>query len=282
MPKKLKVMTSIRNLTLIVLATFLLTNCSSKITIIPDSKFEKVLIELGIDSDGIINGKVLTADINTIEFLSVERKNIYDLTGIEGFKLLKNLSCHENQISDLDLSQNIYLEELNCIGNQINNLDMTKNGILKNLYCSNNQLENLNISKCSNLTILNCFKNKLEVLDISQNKNLKKLICAKNELNLLNVSNNTHLETLNCQKNKLKVLDVSKNINLSDLYCDMNNLKTLDVRNGNNGNFSKFISYNNPELKCILVDNKSGLYLKKWYAGNSIFVENKEECSQTD
>lgn len=41
-------------------------NLYAQITEIPDQYFEQALIDKGIDSDGIINGQVLTSDINTV------------------------------------------------------------------------------------------------------------------------------------------------------------------------------------------------------------------------
>jgi len=49
-------------------------NTTAQITLIPDPKFEQFLIDKGIDSDGIINGQILTADA-----LSVTKMHIYSI-----------------------------------------------------------------------------------------------------------------------------------------------------------------------------------------------------------
>ncbi|QSS96020.1 T9SS type A sorting domain-containing protein [Psychroflexus sp. ALD_RP9] len=70
-------------------------------TAIPDEDFEQALIDLNIDSDGIINGQVLTADIETI--VELDFSNLYDsflynggtitdFTGIEAFTALEILN----------------------------------------------------------------------------------------------------------------------------------------------------------------------------------------------
>ena len=46
------------------LGTF--SEMNSQITLIPDADFEQALIDLGIDSDGMINGQVFTSDIENI------------------------------------------------------------------------------------------------------------------------------------------------------------------------------------------------------------------------
>ena len=82
-------------------------------TAIPDSIFEQKLIDLGLDT-GAIDGYVATANINTIISLNVFNDTIIDLTGIEDFTALEVLNCYFNQITSLDLSQNINLKELRC------------------------------------------------------------------------------------------------------------------------------------------------------------------------
>jgi Leucine-rich repeat (LRR) protein len=73
-------------------------------TMIPDANFEQILINLGYDS-GAINGSVYTAIINTVTSLDVSGSNISDLTGIEDFTALTDLSCQDNQLTSLDVSQ---------------------------------------------------------------------------------------------------------------------------------------------------------------------------------
>lgn len=61
----------------------------SQTTAIPDVNFEQVLINLGIDSDGTINGQILTADALQVTHLYITSSSpnsfIQDVTGIEAF-----------------------------------------------------------------------------------------------------------------------------------------------------------------------------------------------------
>jgi hypothetical protein len=76
------------------------------------------------------------------------------------------------------------------------------------------------------------------------------------------VTKNLALTFLNCGFNKLTSLDVSKNTTLKVLSCPNNLLTGLNVKNGNNlamiknsnGNYG-MLSFDNPGLKCIQVDN---------------------------
>ena len=100
----------------LLLVMFLFVTCSNDdedfFVSIPDKNFEQSLIELGIDTDGIINGQVLTSDVSGITELQLEWKGISDLTGIEDFVSLTNLYCGSNQLTSLDVSNNKSLEVL--------------------------------------------------------------------------------------------------------------------------------------------------------------------------
>jgi hypothetical protein len=103
----------------------------SQKTYVPDNNFEQKLINLGIDS--ALDDSVTTANINTVSTLDVNSQGISDLTGIEDFTALTSLIAYSNNLSSLDLSQNISLTtlftnwnaSLFCVQvnqNQLNNL----------------------------------------------------------------------------------------------------------------------------------------------------------------
>jgi len=142
-------------------------NLYAQTTAIPDTHFEQALIDLGIDSDGIINGQVLTSDIETVITLDINHESINDITGIEDFPALELLDVSGNDLTILDVSNNIQLKEL---------------------YASNTGTENLMISS----------------LDISNNVNLE-LLYGENlffieSLNLKNGNNAILTVTLPCEE----------------------------------------------------------------------------------
>ena len=94
-------------------------------------------------------------------------------------------------------------------------------------------------------------------MDISQNRNLIVLSCYENPLNNLNVSQNINLESLDCSQNQLNILDLSKNSNLRELYCADSQLTMLNIANGNNYNMHTMVSWANPDLLCIQVDDEN-------------------------
>ncbi|WP_264531895.1 T9SS type A sorting domain-containing protein [Flavobacterium sp. N502540] len=232
-------------------------------TLIPDINFEKKLIALGIDS-GAPDGKVLTSKISTITEIDLYYSNISDLTGIQDFKSLTSLSCMSNNITSLDISQNLQLLSLEAGFNNLTTLNTSKNLTLLYLTLAYNQITNLDLSQNVNLRLLSVDSNKLTNIDTSNNKNLSALWCASNLLTSLDLSKNRSLTSLKCPENKL--------------------LTTINLKNGNNRSMQ--ITYNainfteNPLLTCILVDN--ALYSnEKWGSFKDVSASySTVDCSQ--
>lgn len=193
-----------------------LSNTYAQYTIIPDSNFEKFLINLGIDS-GYADGKVLTSSISGVKAIDIRPSNPYakirDLTGIEDFSSLEILTCDGNALTTLDLS---------------------KNTALKTLNCAQNELTSLNLVGAVNLESVYCDLNKLTSLDVSQN--LK-------------------LDYIKCFSNSLTSLDLSANTKLDYIRCNTNPLTSLNIKNGTNSLITNFDALNNPYLNCINVDD---------------------------
>jgi len=197
-------------------------------TFIPDANFEKKLIELGIDSDGL-NGKVLTKNISTLMFLDVTKSNISDLTGIQDFVSLTDLYCGQNSLTTLNISKNTALTTLDCNNNRITSLDVSNNIALLNLSCYGNQLTSLDVKANKALTKLDSGSNQYTSLDVSSNTALTFLGCNTSQLTSLDVSNNTALKLLDCRENKLTSLNVSKITTLTELYCQSNQITDLNL-----------------------------------------------------
>src|SRR5690606_24798522 len=112
----------------------------------PDADFEKTLISMGYDT--VVDGKVLTKNINTIKSLELPwYNNIKDITGIQDFTSLTSLNIYSIDISTLDVSKNINLTTLNCSSTGLTSLDVSKNINLTSLNCSSIGLTSLDLSK---------------------------------------------------------------------------------------------------------------------------------------
>ncbi len=263
---------------------------------IPDDNFEEALISLGYDY-GTPDDSVYNSIVATVTSLSLSSKNIQSLEGIELFTSLEQLNFSYNDISKVDLSHNLNLTELSCRENNLDSLNVSNNSKLISLDCNGNQISSIDLSSCLELQLLDCRKNTLQNLDISHNVKLTQITCLENYLTGLDPSSNTLLENISCAYNKLSSLDVShnpaliflscnsnkltklnlssnvllktiycgynqltsldlsNNSNLRDLNCENNKLTSLNLKNGNNDNLYNVYTQYNPELLCIQVDN---------------------------
>ncbi len=257
----------------------------SQTTSIPDSNFEQALIDLGIDTDGIINGQVLTADIENVSALEVDNNNISDLTGIEDFSSLEELNCSFNQLASIDLLQNTGIVFLNLSNNILGNIDLTSLTVLEFLLIDVNQLTSLNVSQNTELNMLECGANSLTSLDVSNNLLLSDLACSNNQITNIDLSLNTDLQYLFCRENPITNLDLSSNINLFTVTLNGSpNLEMLNVANGNNQNLGALRTLNCPSLECIEVDTDIvGNIPANWeYDAGVIFSDDCENLSVND
>src|SRR5690606_28924100 len=187
----------------------LITSDNDDIVYIPDIAFKSQLLEASI-SNGIaqdMNGASIAVDVNGDgEIQTSEALNVYflfaaeawggieSLEGIEAFTNLTYLNCSINNISELDLSNNINLVHLDCSENLLSELNLSNIINLGYLICADNNLTELNLSDNINLHYLGCNFNNLTELDLSNNSNLEILWAIFNpQLSYLNINNGGNL-----------------------------------------------------------------------------------------
>ncbi|MNQ03672.1 Internalin-J precursor [compost metagenome] len=218
----------------------------------------------------------MTSNINNVKSLEIRFENISNLTGIEDFTNLEVLVCNNNNLQDLDFSQNTKLKYLNCSDNKLNTLNISNNINLTDLNCninnlsilnvsnnvalislgcSNNQLTNLDVSKNVALNSFYCTNNKLSNINISNNLELDSFVCYNNQLTSLDTSKNAKLNMFGCNNNQITTLDISKNPQLSKFQCNNNKLTSLNIKNGLTNYMLVLDLKSNPSLNCIQVDN---------------------------
>ena len=159
-------------------ATIVISGLFINETNFPDANFRNFLLEEDYGKDGLLTDD----EIANITELYVGGEDIADLTGIEHFTALKELYCHENQLTTLDVSKNTMLEWLSCYDNQLTTLDVSQNTALQTLYCHENQLTTLDVSKNTALQSLSCRENQLTALKVSKDSPLTMLNCLSNQL----------------------------------------------------------------------------------------------------
>lgn len=144
----------------------------------PDANFKNAILDNGVDLDK--DREIQVNEAEACAVLDLSSKGITDLSGIEAFKNLKELTCNWNNISVLDVSKNDSLEGLYCASNQITKLDLSRNLNLIALALDENPLSNLNLTNNEKLSKLTCTKTKLAMLDLSKNLKLLQLNITAN------------------------------------------------------------------------------------------------------
>ena len=158
---------------------------NAQIVDIPDGNFKAKLLQASPENAIAVNaeGQYIKIDINddgeiqenealSVFQLDVSFSDIQNLVGIEAFLNLTGLKCEYNQLTSLDVTQNVALENIYCNSNQLTSLDVTQNVALGYINCSYNQLTSLNVTQNVSLYLFECSNNQLISLDVSQNSAL--------------------------------------------------------------------------------------------------------------
>lgn len=203
--------------------------------VFPDEAFRAWILD-GSNLNGAGADGVLTAEeLANIREINVSSKGIKSLKGIEVFTSLEVLNCSNNELTELDMTNNIELTKLYCSNNVINELSLKHNPKLIHLNCSFNRLSSLDVSSntklitlyaemnyltqlnlkgCTELVVLSSPNNLLTGLDLSTNTKLKLVDLFDNRLEHIDVSMLSNLEFMNLSDNQLTALDMSHNLNL--------------------------------------------------------------------
>jgi len=116
-------------------------NNNSPQTYVPDANFEAYLEANGMGNNIPNDSNVFTSAIDTVMLLIIDSLNISDLTGIEDFAYLTDLYCNTNQLTSLDVSNNLALTSLDFVENQLTSLDVSNNLELSALGCFKNKFD---------------------------------------------------------------------------------------------------------------------------------------------
>lgn len=198
--------------------------------------------------------------------------------------IVHNISCTDNSITHIDISQNEELELIHCGQNLLKTIDVSHNAKLKTLHCednlltsidvsqnpvlswlklNNNSIKEIDVTTCPELTELDCINTGVKQLDLTQNPILSALYADNNELTEINISQNPELNILSVSNNLITKLDLSNLPMLQVLYCDNNKLEELHLEDAsylmwlysNNNQLSDIDLSKNTDLKILSIAN---------------------------
>ncbi|MFD2540925.1 T9SS type A sorting domain-containing protein [Lacinutrix gracilariae] len=125
----------------------------NQIVNIPDANFKSYLVNnnsINLNNDT----EITVAEAQATTELLINGLSISDLTGIEAFTNLTRLDCYTNNLTTIDVSNNLSLTRLHCADNQIETLDISANTLITDIQCHNNGvLYQLNIANGNNSNI---------------------------------------------------------------------------------------------------------------------------------
>ncbi|MGH1386812.1 hypothetical protein [Kordia sp.] len=203
-------------------------------TAIPDANFEARLEALGYD-DISADGQVPTALIENVTSLTANNLGINDLTGIEDFAALTLLSCRANNLTALDISQNVLLETLTANNNDILAINLSNNTALTSINLGANDFTTLDVSNNTALISLSLQANSgLTSIDVSNNTLLQQLRTYATNIATLDISNNPDLELLFAYNSPITAIDVSNNPAIEELRVNGTDVTALDLSNNPN------------------------------------------------
>ncbi len=226
---------------------------------IPDANFKQALVgNNSINTNGDSEIQVSEAEAYT-EAISVGGKSINDLTGIEYFTNIKYLYINNNNLTSVDLSKNILLEQLRVYETGLTSLDVTSNKNLNLLWAQENNLSNLDLSQNTLLKSIVLYGNKFISLDLSNNTLLEFVNLSNNQLTSLNVSYKEFLRVLNVNNNKISAININNAKALASLFLNDNQLTTLNTST----NFKlRSLGFVRNQISSLdLSNNKELLYL---------------------
>ena len=148
----------------------------------PDGAFRQYVADnFDKDKDGALN----QTERNAVKEIEISNSGCTSLQGLKYFSKLTDLFCSDNNLTELDVSENPELVRL---------------------ICYNNSLTSLNLNKNTKLRSLNCNNNKLTVLDLRENKSLSWLRCKNNCLTSLDLRNNPKIGDLQVGSQRYQIL----------------------------------------------------------------------------
>ena len=148
----------------------------------PDGAFRQYVADnFDKDKDGALN----QTERNAVKEIRINNSGCTSLQGLKYFSKLTDLLCGDNNLTELDVSENPELGRL---------------------ICYNNSLTSLNLNKNTKLRSLNCNNNKLTVLDLRENKSLSWLRCKNNCLTSLDLRNNPQIGDLQVGSQRYQIL----------------------------------------------------------------------------
>jgi len=252
----------------------------AQIVNIPDTNLKFILItypvaDLGngfneiADTNG--DGEIQVAEAEAVLGLQLVEQSIADLEGLQYFINIEVIDCSQNYL--IDYIPTTYwpnLKYLESDDNNIVNIDVTQNSFLEILILEANPLISIDVTQNSVLKELYLNSCQLSSIDITQNILLEKLYCTTNQLISLNIknNNNTIITRMFAQNNPnltcIQVDDVEYANNQSNWHKDQTAIYSEDCNLGIDDVLATQITlYPNPVKNRLQISTQNDVIISK-------------------
>jgi Leucine-rich repeat (LRR) protein len=180
-------------------------------------------------------------EISLVEALQVSDLNlnlalgatdiINNIEGIENFTNIKILKCNYNNVSQVNITNLLLLEEFHMHNNQLVTINVSNLVNLKILFVRNNSLTSITFLNNNTLESIWVSDNNLTSLDLSLMPAIEVLVAQNNNITNLNISGLSNLIEINCSNNSISSLDLTNKPLLKWLTIKNNLFTTIDVLN---------------------------------------------------
>ncbi|RMB57131.1 T9SS C-terminal target domain-containing protein [Dokdonia sinensis] len=172
--------------------------------------------------------------------------------------VLEILSLNDNNLVNLNLSQQSQLQKLFVNNNQLISLDVQNNLLLNQLEVGNNSISNIDVSKNVLLGTLLLENNLLSTIDVSNNVDLTRLQLQGNNLSSVDLTNNDELRVLNLSSNSISSIALQDKLELQFLQLRNTNITNLNLLNNKKIINVSVSGSSNLEVMELAPDNMDG------------------------
>lgn len=175
-------------------------------------------------------GELNLADCrNTLTTITCNENKLARLD-LTNFDKLFHLNCDDNQLTELLVDGCTALTSVDCASNQLTTLDFRQTPLIGEVYCSNNQLTSVLFPENSMMGTFECGGNQLTTIDLRNCPHLASLTLAMNKLTSLSVNYLKDLTFIDCTYNSLRSLDLTNLPSMNFVHCDNTGMEELYLR----------------------------------------------------
>ena len=205
-------------------------------------------------------------------------KKITDISGIEKIKNLLYVSLTRNDLTNVDLHNNVLLKSIYLGFNfNLENVNVKNLQNLEEIYIDDSykgsgysgggginpssilykNLNEIDLTDNINLKTLKLSQTNVTNLDLNNNKKLKILSLYGNNISSIDLTKYIELEELYLGNNQITDIDLSNNTKLRHLCLDSNKLSTIDL---SNNTFLTYLDLDDNKLTSINLNNNDKIW----------------------